>query len=406
MALFLIAFIIINPTTYALNSGSADEFEDLYINPVLEMDATYTNPLTKDTFTKHFRIDFNTLKPVKDGESHDCLNTVDTDIAIRPVDYLLNDYEGITEIKQVKNYYNGHTEYEIRDPEGLLYKENSEHYSGWFPSPHQIADYIAYSNGWVLNSVDSAERIYEIDKDNYIVDAIYEEEIPSVIINSSYELGQITCQQDTHLLKSIGATELKQPIRREGKLSFTVNDLSADGPPMKDGGVLVGILAIGLIVWYVGDLFGWWGSSGTTYGKQDLIDAYEIGYTDGINDTIAVYTQRINTLLYNGDIDNATYALLLSLKSDLYNDAMNMYSNPYEALPEDKKSFFHTVISVIKVIIIVGIIMALLIGFFWIFRKLGGFKLLKAVRKSDEGSIVPPNAIRIIEFMGLMTGYF
>ncbi len=399
---FLSGLAIVQPHSIAVSQISVTEFQEEHITPVVDLSANFYEPTLRTSFNKTFRITFPELAlkitKITVGQS------VNSEINTKAGDHLLGDINTV-ECKRVRNWLGGATTYETTDPSKVEYfLETGFFYEGWIPSAQQLADYIAYLNGWELNYIYEADRQYAFGTDSKPCDYIIEEEIPNMPVNSSYENGQITIVQDL--------TKASVEIFNKTTADFTIGLQISDITPGKIIGIddLIAAIIISVIV---GAIVGWaafTATDNTPFSQEDLEAAHKLGYGKGANETLDYMREQFMKMFYNRTIDNSTYIYLSYLLDNAYPEIMKRYVNPYEGLnTKDSGDWFHTIISVLEQVFIIAIIVIVVIIVIWLIRKTGIFSSSKG--SSGATTNIFPSSTRATELLktiflqGLSTGW-
>jgi len=367
--IFVLAFAVVQPRAVMVSMVSVEEFYKRHIEPKMEVTASYYEPSLRYTFNVTAVITFPPLEKLQTKSS------VETtpDLRVNPA---LNERTSErllftpTELVQLRHYYDGRIEQSVVDVSEIQnYIENGYYYEGFIPSPEQVADFIAWSNGWQVSQIVSAKRWYETG--NTPVSYILEEELPDMNVNSSYDSGELTIIQSG--LRTQAITPFTQKPTRELQMAWNITYTT----PFKDFGGTAIIILIGLLItafgagYYVATT-----NDNTPYSQQDLARAYENGWNQGVNETIDEFKDRLNNLLQSGQLDNETYVMLNNEVDETYGEVKTRFTNPYdiEGTKPQGNSWIHTIISVIEQAIVITIIVIIIILCLWIVRKSGILK--------------------------------
>lgn len=390
IVVFFIAFAIVHPSTYGLDyEQSNEEFAEAYIEPTMTITIDYFSPFLKSNNKATFKLRFAPMTPVtKVQEDLDTSHQVVDYTGEAPASYLL-DYNEMDSLQRYDHYADGSIEKTPIDKTKLEESEEGSRYEGWFPSPNQLAEFIAWSNGWQLNYVDSCERNYEANSEKERVDIIYEQELADISVSTDFEEMEDGIEQEVTQVKGMNKLLMNPKFRDQMKAvnptwEPETTDLSIYGSiECLDRGndttklFWFAIIAILLIV-LVGTLLiepicsAIIATDATPFGVDDLADAYQEGFELGVNETTDNYQSRLDKLLIDGDISNETYSLLQNELDDNWDQTMSEFNNPYEDLEiGGGNSWFHTIITVIKAIIVITIIIIVVIIVLYLLRRAG-----------------------------------
>ena len=360
------AYSLVQPSAYALDQD-ATQFQKLHMNPFMEVTADFTEPLksgVNNTFQSTFRIEFAPLE-LKSTETENPNHHVETYIDNSPANILDYEYE-YGEWSEIEHWYDGTITREPMDKTGLQERQTGKFYEGWFPSPNQIMDYIAYQNGWILNYVVAAERGYECIEGGQIVDLITEARHENFLVNSDYTADTLVIEQ-APMAKAIGFPTSEKAITDESNLNMAITQLNStikgDATVLATLGI---VIVICITIWIICDA--WVQTDSTPYGVKHLADAYADGFADGVNETIDEYERRLAERLASGDLSNETYALLLNELRGTYDTVMANFVNPYEGLEVNGgNDWWHTILWIIEtaIIIVVIIVFVMIIAFIY-----------------------------------------
>lgn len=394
------------PNSYA-TSQSVTEFEEKHLKPTMMIDANFYIPEMKASFNKSLKITFPEFMPVKSEVEIDVTQKVKHAVSKTTSEYFFFEK---TSVKTVRNWYDGSITYEDEDPSNLdEFEETGYYYEGIIPSPNQICDLIAYQNGWTFNYVFDSSRQYECGET--VVNAIYEEEFPNVQVNSSYELGALTFQQQIAQSKSIDPS-FPPKIKNisSANLILAIEDLS-ENKFIISLGALIAIIIGSLLTGAGATLLLYTLLDPTPYSQKQIDEAHYNGYMQGVNESLAWWEQRLLQLLADGILDNTTYTLLQSETGDAYPEIMSKYVNPYADLGpggDGGDSWFHSVLSVLGQAIIITIIVIVVIIIIVIIFKAKGH--LSSSKSGGSGTVQIIHAakatqtLRAAQNFGLSTG--
>ena len=385
---FLCAFALVQPRTFAA-SQDAETFQNEIINPVMEVTADYYDPLVKASFVKTFRITFPPMV-YKAEPTHDPAHHVDEYIMKSPASQI-EEYE-TNSFVQKYHWYDGSVTEKAVNKEHLKTIKNGAYYEGWFPSPNQIADYIAYSQGWVFNYVIEANRRYETESGNLPPDIITETEYKNFPVVSDYDSGEpLIIEQNLAKdpLKS-AFPEIAPKTDIEPK-SFGLH--IEDCEPNKAIGIddVITVLIILLVAWLAWEITDLIIQLDTTkYSADDMADAYEDGFMKGANETAEAYEQRLADHLVSGDISNETYVMLRDDAGEAYNDVVTNFENPWDDVQsEGGLSWFRTGIFSFRNLIIIAIAIVIILITLYVLRRIGIFGGKKGSSSSSTTVVVP-----------------
>lgn len=365
------------------------------MNPTMTIAANFYEPLYRTSFNKTFKITFPEM-PLQKALTSTSYN-VKTTVNQPTSSFFLIPPDPST-IKRVNNWFDGTVTITDHPQKDLNNQESGYYYEGYFPSPNQVADYIAYAHGWELNYVYAAQRFYEFNSSMKPVTTIWEEIIPNMSINSSYNLVQgqsLTVQQAPALTKELNATYSKNTVNQKVSIYTHIHELNATSKVFGiDDALLWGfILGVCFSFAWTYCVMGW------KYDANDLADYYDKGYWIGVNDSIDAYNARLYHLLLTAQIDNTTYQLLLLQWQGAYSDLLKAYSNPYRnGIPpaNGNNDWVHTLIDVITQAVIWVIVIIVIVIVIWAIRKTG----LLSSHKTDNVNL----NIRGVQCLGENTG--
>ena len=382
--LFLCAAAVIQPHSNALTQDVQD-FQNDYITPTMTISANYWEPSRRVNFNYTCKVTFPPLTPTKalpasyQQGTHHVTEFFDES----PANYICN-YNDM-QFQRVDHWANGSITYTPLDKSLMQNQRDSGlRYEGWFPSPAQLCDFIAWSNGWEFNYMYAASRNYEAKEGNAIPDVIIEQTVPNCAVIHNYDDPEIIITQQS-MVKMPGPSpnfDLSQFPREALFCNITpiatqisnTSKIDPDWIPVATACGWLGVIIVAaIIVISICNMF--IQTDTTPYGVKDLEEAYAAGAKWARNESYAEWDKRLADLLRNGKISNETYVLLRSVNDLVYNHLLTTYKNPYEDLTPQggANDWIHTIIEVIEIIIIVAVCVVLGYVIVWLLRKFGIF---------------------------------
>lgn len=402
--LFVCAAAVVQPRSHAITQD-VQEFQNDYIAPTMTVSATYYEPTRKAIFNYTCKVTFPPLTPLKDNalsaEYQQGAHHVTEFINEQPSDFIC-DYNNM-QLQKIEHWANGSITYTPLDKSlQQNERESGLRYEGWFPSPNQLCDYIAWSNGWELQYVYAASHDYEAKGGNTIPDIIYEQTVPNCGVIHNYNDPEITITQQAMAkmpgsLPSFDASQFPRETLSCNITPIAFQTSNTSKSPIPPSWIPVASACVWLAVIIVVAIIilsicnAWVQTDTTPYGLKDLEAAYKKGYGNARNESYADWDQRLKDLLRTGKISNETYWLLNGQNRGVYNDLGAKYVNPYDLKPQGgANDWIHTIIEIIQIAVIVAICIAVGYIIIWALR------FLKGSGKHREGGTtnVFPSSIR------------
>jgi hypothetical protein len=374
----------------------------------MTVSADYYEPTLRANFNLTCKVTFPPLTPLKDNvlpaEYQQGAHHVTEFIDESPTDFIAS-YNDM-QFQEVNHWANGSITYTPLDKNLQKSERDSGlRYEGWFPSPNQLCDYIAWMNGWELNYVYDASHDYEAKGGNTIPDLIYEQTVPNCAVIHNYNDPEIIITQQS-------MSKMPGPIPNFDRSQFPSEALfcnitpiafqiaNTSKTPIPPTWIPVAqaciwlavIIVIAVIISLICNA--WVQTDTTPYGLNDLGKAHEKGYNQAKNESYADWDARLLKLLRDGKISNETYWLLYGENGNVYKDIGAKYTNPYDLKPQGgANDWIHTIIEIIQIVII--IVAGLIIGYI----ALWALHFFKGRGKSGAGgttNIFPSSARQII----------